>query len=289
MGKNIREEVFMIIPKAIQTSQMVADHYNDLDPFYRELWGEHVHHGYWKTGKETQAEAVKELVELVAHTAEIQPDQKVCDVGCGYGGTARLLNEKWGAKVTGLTLSKAQYDYACQLATGPQFYLRDWLDNQLERNSFHTVLSIESSEHMIDKKKFFSECHRVLNPQGKLVICVWIAKDKAAKWEEKWLLEPICREGRLPSMGTCEDYQSWMQEAGFCDIQVKDLSKQVRKTWALCGLRVLDGLLKKKSFRKTLMDRSFKDRIFALTVFRIWCAYYTGSMRYLLFSASKID
>lgn len=280
----------MIIPKAVQTSQMVADHYDDLDPYYRELWGEHVHHGYWKTGKETQEQAVKQLVELVAETAGIQANQKICDVGCGYGGTARLLNEKWGADVTGLTLSKAQYDYASRLTSGsPRFLLRDWLDNQLQANSYDTVLSIESSEHMMDKEKFFSECHRVLMPKGKLVICAWIAKDKAAKWEEKWLLEPICREGRLPSMGTCVDYQSWMQKAGFCEVKFEDISKQVRKTWALCGIRLLDGLLKKKSFRKTIRDRSFKDRIFALTVFRIWMAYYTGSMRYILFSARRSE
>ena len=33
------------------TREDVARHYDQLDRFYRELWGEHVHHGFWATGR----------------------------------------------------------------------------------------------------------------------------------------------------------------------------------------------------------------------------------------------
>ena len=45
----------MIVPRDPQSAAAVADHYDELDPFYREIWGEHVHHGYWATGRETAA------------------------------------------------------------------------------------------------------------------------------------------------------------------------------------------------------------------------------------------
>ena len=41
----------------------VASHYDDLDAFYREIWGEHVHHGVWHTGRESDLEAAENLVQ----------------------------------------------------------------------------------------------------------------------------------------------------------------------------------------------------------------------------------
>ncbi len=49
----------------------VARHYDALDELYRRVWGEHVHHGLWRTGKESPTEAVEQLVELVAAEAGI--------------------------------------------------------------------------------------------------------------------------------------------------------------------------------------------------------------------------
>lgn len=98
----------MIEPRAPQGRAAVAAHYDDLDRFYRDIWGEHVHHGLWATGRESSDEAVEALVALVAELAEIRPGHRVCDVGCGYGATSRMLAARYGATVTGLTLSEAQ-------------------------------------------------------------------------------------------------------------------------------------------------------------------------------------
>jgi tocopherol O-methyltransferase len=87
----------------------VAAHYDTLDPFYREIWGEHVHHGYWRTGHETPTEAAAALVDLVADRLDLAPGQVVCDIGCGYGATAQALAETHDVAVTGLTLSAVQY------------------------------------------------------------------------------------------------------------------------------------------------------------------------------------
>jgi len=86
----------MIIPAKEQTSAAVAQHYDDLDPFYRELWGDHVHHGLWTTGLENPTQAVENLIACVARRLELDPGQHVCDVGCGYGATAQWLAERIG-------------------------------------------------------------------------------------------------------------------------------------------------------------------------------------------------
>ena len=86
----------MIHPNRPQTTGAVAAHYDELDPFYREVWGEHVHHGYWPSGRESPAEAADALVRLVADRLDLEPGQAVCDIGCGYGATAADLVARHG-------------------------------------------------------------------------------------------------------------------------------------------------------------------------------------------------
>jgi tocopherol O-methyltransferase len=98
----------MILPREAPTPAAVAAHYDELDRFYREVWGEHVHHGYWATGRESAEQAAEALVDLVAARLGPVPGQRWCDIGCGYGATARLLAERHGLEVTGVTVSRVQ-------------------------------------------------------------------------------------------------------------------------------------------------------------------------------------
>ncbi|MGH7844488.1 MAG: SAM-dependent methyltransferase, partial [Candidatus Binatia bacterium] len=91
-----------------EAAAAVADHYDALDPFYRRVWGEHVHHGLWQTGKEDKDDAVAALCRLVLARVEIKTSERVCDVGCGYGALARMIANEFGGQVTGLTVSTAQ-------------------------------------------------------------------------------------------------------------------------------------------------------------------------------------
>lgn len=276
----------MIYPNETQKSEDVAEHYNSLDPWYRKLWGDHLHHGLWRTGKETPEQAVEKLVELIAEKGELKKGETVCDIGCGYGATARLLSQKWGANVTGFSLSERQLAYARTKDPHSNYLLTDWLQNSLPPNTYDLAISVESSEHMVDKAKFFHEAHRVLKPGGKLVICAWLSKENPRPWEVRHLLEPICREGRLPSLGSVSDYTQLMLQAGFKNISYEDLTVNVRKTWSICGWRMIREL-KNQEFRNFLFKQKPADRIFAKSVFRILFAYQTKSMVYGIFRTTK--
>lgn len=281
----------MIYPKKNQTTEAVAEHYNNLDQYYLKLWGEHIHHGFWKTGDETVQEATEQLIELVAEVGKIECSSKVCDVGCGYGATSRYLSEKKKAQITSLTISESQWQYARSHgpeSINPHYLLGDFLQNDFLSNSFDVVLSIESSEHMINKNKFFEEVCRILKPGGRFVTCAWLAKNAPAKWEVKYLLEPICREGRLPSMGSENDYRQMMEKAGLGEIHFKDISDSVKKTWSICAYRTAKAFFFDKEFRQMLRDKNASDRIFAKTIYRIWLAYKTKSIRYGLFSGVNL-
>ncbi len=274
----------MIFPKQPQTAAAVAAHYDELDSFYREIWGEHVHHGYWPTGRETSAQAVVALVDLLVSRLQLASGHDVCDIGCGYGATARLLAERSGVNVTGVTISAAQAVQARVPAAGRvAIHQQDWLVNDFPSEHFDRAYAIESSEHMADKQRFFNEAFRTLKPGGILAVCAWLAGDNARAWEVRHLLEPICREGRLPSMGDEADYRRLGEQAGFQVQQVEDLSDQVRRTWWICAQRVLAALLTRPRYLQFLLNPTATDRIFALTLFRIMVAYRVRSMRYCLF------
>lgn len=278
----------MIRGRRVPDQNEVARHYDELDRFYRELWGDDLHHGLWLRGDEDVAEATRNLTDLVAERASIRRGDRVCDVGCGYGGPARQIAESYGADVVGLTLSAMQHGHAVTLAAGDPrvcFIHRDWLHNELPPRSFDAVIAIECSSHMTDTGAFLRECARVLRPGGRLVIAAWLATERPRTWQRRHLLEPICSEGRLTGLPTVDEYRHLLVEAGLGLFSFEDLSSGVRNTWAVCARRVCARALSDPDALRYLFDRRMTERTFALTVGRMWLAYRTGALRYGLFTA----
>lgn len=277
----------MIEPKVVQTGADVAGHYDELDLAYRSIWGEHVHHGYWETGRETPEQATEALVALVAGRLALAPGQRLVDIGCGYGASAAWLAAQHDVAVTGFTLSQAQWKVAAARPGLLNFHQRDWLDNGLPDAGFDRAFAIESSEHMADKARFFMEAARVLKPSGRLVVCAWLARTDAGQSEVRHLLEPICREGRLPGMGTREEYEALAAAAGLRLLGFDDISRQVRQTWSICLRRTLGKLVTDRAFRRLALARTTQNRSFLLSLPRLMIALRTGAMRYGVFVWEK--
>jgi tocopherol O-methyltransferase len=267
----------------------VANHYNELDLFYREIWGEHVHHGLWLSGNEDSALAVVQLVRLVAEKARITHGTRVCDIGCGYGASARFLAREMGAEVTAVTVSARQHSYACKVdpSGNPNYLLSDWLKTELIPASFDAAFAIESSEHMPDKVEFFSRALDVLRLGGRLVVCSWLAAETSSDSQKKWLLEPICREGRMPHLLNAREFVTAAEHAGFRAIDYNDISHEVSRTWSIVIARFVKGLISNPRYRSFLFHPRHHHRIFAATIFRIWLAYRTRAMRYGIFTFTK--
>jgi tocopherol O-methyltransferase len=267
----------------------IAGHYDELDSFYREIWGEHVHHGLWKTPHETSEEAAVNLVELVAEQGEISTGDRVLDIGSGYGASARLFARKFGAYVTAITISPAQCDYARALdpGTNPEYVLGDWLTTEFLPESFDVAVAIESSEHILDTREFFRRAFAVMAPGGRLVICSWLAGENINVRQTRWLLEPICREGRIPQLLTAPELIAEAENAGLVSNICRDLTNKVWRTWSIVVWRLFHHLSSNASYRAFLFDGRRRNRVFALTVCRLWVAFRTGAMQYGLFRFTK--
>jgi tocopherol O-methyltransferase len=276
----------VIVPGVLPTVGDVAVHYDELDTAYRRIWGDHVHHGYWRTGRESAAEAVEALVRLVEARLDLEPGHAVCDIGCGYGATAADLAARNDVSVVGLTVSAAQERVARALP-GVTCLRRDWLANDLPDASFDRAYAIESSEHMVDKQRFFTEAARVLRPGGRLVVCAWLEGDGARAWEKRHLLTPICVEGRLPSMGSRADYEELAARAGLELARYDDISRGVRRTWGICLRRLAVRLVTDPDVRRLVASPATRNRDFALSLPRLVVALRTGAMRYGVFVWEK--
>jgi tocopherol O-methyltransferase len=269
----------MIVPRALQTGDDVAGHYDELDAVYRELWGEPVHHGLWRTGRETVAEATDALTDLVAERIGVRAGDRLCDIGCGCGASAARLAAAHGAEVTGLTLSVRQLAIAGQRPGRLTLLRRDWLANGFADGAFDHAYAIESSEHMTDKQRFFDEAWRTLRPGGRLVACAWLARTGAGRFEIDHLLEPICREGRLPewargmSMGRGRPARAFGGQLRGCQPASPPYLVDLRTT-------IRGQAADPPRSHAAGPQQGTRNRSFALSVPRLILAYRTGAMEY---------
>lgn len=272
--------------------QWVAGHYDRLDDPYRRLWGEHLHHGLWTEPSLSVGQAVRGLVRQVAGDARMNPGSRVCDVGCGYGAPARLWAREYGARVTGFTVSGAQYSRARRVAVDgptPTYRLQDFRSHDLPAASMDAVVGIESLTHIHPPQRVFQEAARLLCPGGRLVLCVWMAAPRVPPWARRRLLDPISEAGRLWGLPTATALHRWATEAGLRVERLDDLTPLVRRTWTVVLRRVARGLFSDPVLRRILADKSHPGHGFARVLPRIWAAQHLGVLRYGWLVAAQRD
>ena len=264
----------------------VARHYDELDSYYRDLWGEHVHHGFWRRGARSLPEATDDLIRQVVDRGGIPDGAVVCDVGSGYGATARFLAREMDARVTAVTISAVQHAAALaapRVAPAPDYRLGDFIESALPTASFNAAIAVESLSHMPDLPATLREVRRILRPGAPFVACVWLAGDHVSGWRTRHLLEPIRREGRLARLCSADELEAELRAAGFRTESFDDISGDVRRTWSVVVGRVLGRLARDREARRVVAAGG--EAVFARTVARIWLAYRVNAMRYGVFTA----
>jgi cyclopropane-fatty-acyl-phospholipid synthase len=107
----------------------------------------------------------------LAEAINLQPGQKLLEIGCGWGGFAEYVAKTFGAKVVGLTISKEQRDFAQKrikdagLSDKVEIKLQDYRD---ERDRYDRIASIEMIEAVGEAfwPRYFSQLRDRLLPGG---------------------------------------------------------------------------------------------------------------------------
>ncbi|HEX9337257.1 MAG TPA: methyltransferase domain-containing protein [Pseudonocardiaceae bacterium] len=218
----------------------IRNHYDGLIKLYEDLWGEHIHHGYWDTpGDRSRHDAQVRLVEKLIEFAPVGEGTRVLDAGCGIGASAVHLAAALGCTVTGITLSAEQVRRAGEkaavgsVADRADFAVMDALHTTFPADTFDVVWALESCELMPDKAAFLTECHRVLKPGGVLLVATWCARDDRLQPNETRLLQRIYRDFVVSHVLPLADYGALAARVGFQDVRTEDWSDNVTDTWKL--------------------------------------------------------
>ncbi len=266
---------------------VIRNHYNVSTVFYRLLWGRHIHHGLW-TADESPAVAAQQLTERVAAEADIQPGEKVIDIGCGMGASSIHLAKTFQCDVTGVTVSSFQRRWASAsswkngTARRTRFLCADAESIDFEPETFDVAWSIECTEHLFDKPAFFQKMAGWLKPGGKVAICAWLAGHEPLDAAARQMVYDVCEGFFCPSLGTSQDYVDWLSAAGLDVTSVLDWTDQVSRTWRICRDRA------NRTGMRTVAKFVDPGQLIFLNRFQtLLDAYNTKAMRYACFVARK--
>lgn len=154
--------------------------------------------GYWKRA-ETLDAAQEAKLDLAARKLGISAGMRVLDIGCGWGGTARFLAERYGCEVVGITVSREQVEYANALSGDlpVEVRLQDYreLDERFDR-----IVSIGMFEHVGVKnyRTFMQTVRRLLSEDG-LFLLHTIGGNRSVSGNDPWLERYIFPNSMLPS------------------------------------------------------------------------------------------
>ncbi len=231
-------------------NQQIQEFYDASSGLWEQVWGEHMHHGYYgsegsekKDHRQAQIDLIEELLTWAGvQTGETSKPDRILDVGCGIGGSSLYLAEKFKAAVTGITLSPVQASRASQRATAAglgdrvDFLVADALQMPFADESFDWVWSLESGEHLPNKIQFLQECYRVLKPGGTLILATWCHRPLEGNAgqltdDERKQLAEIYRVYALPFVISLPEYEAIARQVSFQNIHTADWSKAVAPFW----------------------------------------------------------
>jgi len=262
----------------------IVEHYDIVSPYYRSLWGEHLHHGYWIRGDESKEIAQLQLTEHLANLADIRESCRVLDIGCGFGGSSLYLARNYKARVTGITISPVQVEMARKAAAAAQldaqFLLMDAEALDFVQ-PFDVLWSIESISHYHDRRKFFANAAPLLRPGGVFALTDWFKRPGLSTEQTRKFIVPIER-GMFVELETMNDYESDLLANVLEIVHRQELTHCCAKTWDFGAEIIRDKSL------WLLAAKYGKDFLTYLKAFRAMRAgYSSGNFVYGLFVARK--
>lgn len=204
-----------------QAKKNISYHYDLGNDFYA-LWLDETmtySSALFRTGQESLEKAQTQKYASMVDQMGAEPGDHVLEIGCGWGGFAEYAARERGLKVTGLTISREQYDFAVArmeragLSDRVEIKLQDYRD---ERGTYDGIASIEMFEAVGEKywPTYFRAVRDRLKPGRSATLQIITIEEKRFQAYRKsvdFIQKYIFPGGMLPSPGAL---RSEVEKAG---------------------------------------------------------------------------
>jgi len=291
--------IYLLTPRTFETPETVATSYDEWteDGILEFYWGEHIHLGHYgspprrKDFLEAKADFVHEMVKW-GGLDKLPRGTKVLDVGCGIGGSTRILAKDYGFEATGITISPKQVQRATELTpegVSAKFQVDNALDLSFPDNSFDVVWSIEAGPHMPDKSKYAQEMMRVLKPGGILVVADWNQRDDRKvplNWWERIVMRQLLDQWSHPSFSSIEGFSEQIAETGLVDgdVVTADWTQETLPSWLES---IWQGIVRPQGIIKFGLSGFIKSLREVPTMILMRVGFGSGLCRFGMFKAVK--
>jgi tocopherol O-methyltransferase len=220
----------------------VVKYYSDTQFEYGLIWNWRLkttpalHFGYYDDKASTHQQAIIRANEVLADYANIQPNARIVDAGCGLGQSSEWLAKHRNARVTGITITSRQVEaihkrLQKQPVQNVDFLVADYLQMPFDDNSVDVVWAFESVCHAADKSLFYKEAYRVLKPGGKIAMAEYIRNARPMDADKEALLREVFHKWAIPDLDTTEEHRAHAMKAGFNSFKNNDITNHVKKSY----------------------------------------------------------
>ena len=251
----------------IKKSKMnVAHHYDISDELYELFLDPKKQYScaYFKNENDSLEIAQNNKIQHIIKKLNINPNQKVLDIGCGWGSLAIDIAKASKCEVTGITLSENQFNYCIKkakelnLENQVTFKLIDYRELN---EKFDRIVSVGMFEHVGRKfyRKFFKQIDKLLTEDGVSLIHT-IGSVNPPRDPHPWITKYIFPGGYTPSLS---EVTTPIEKAGLIVTDIEVLKMHYSHTlrhWK-------ENCLKNKEEIIKMFDEQF---------FRMWEFYLTG-------------
>lgn len=295
----IATAIYLLTARTYQSSDSVAQSYDEWtqDGILEFYWGDHIHLGHYGSppGKKdfqvAKANFVHEMVRW-GGLDRLPKGTTVLDVGCGIGGSSRILAKDYGFAVTGITISPGQVQRATDLTpegVSAKFHVDDAMALSYPDASFDVVWSVEAGPHMPDKAVFARELLRVVKPGGLLLVADWNQRDDRQRpltgWERP-VMKQLLDQWSHPKFASIEGFAENLADTGLADgeVMTADWTQETLPSWIDS---IWQGIVRPKGLIKFGVPGFIKSLREVPTLLLMRLAFGAGLCRFGMFRAVR--
>lgn len=202
--------------------------------------GSFINFGYWgdlepdrEITVEERVESHAELYRKVARSLELEPGDRLLELGCGLGVGTALVASEYGVLVSGMDRSATQLKRALainanaieDLGGALSFVQGSVTDLPWGDASVDGVYAVEVLQHVDDLAAVAREVHRVLKPGGRFATATFFAPDGVEAAPVAELLETVASGADV--IRPVGDFAADLTAAGFADVSVESIGEHV--------------------------------------------------------------